>query len=49
MYDLHVTELNYSEEELSDITGLMPNDIRSELLDEAEVIKVRPKKIQLKF
>ena len=49
MYDLHVTELNYSEEELSDITGLMPNDIRSELLDEAEVIKVRPNKIQLKF
>ena len=49
MYDLHVTELNYSEEELSDITGLMPNDIRSELLDEAEVIKVRSNKIQLKF
>ena len=38
-----------SEEELSDITGLMPNDIRTELLDESDVIKVRPNKIQLKF
>lgn len=36
-------------EKLSDITGLMPNDVRSESLDEAKVIKVRPNKVQLKF
>jgi hypothetical protein len=49
MYGLHVTELNYSEEELSDIIGLMPDDIKSELLGETDVIKVRQNRIQLKF
>ena len=42
-------ERTMKKEKLSDITGLMPNDVRSESLDEAEVIKVRPNKVQLKF
>ena len=34
MFDLHISELKYSMEELSDIVGLMPDEINSELLSE---------------
>lgn len=50
MYDLHVNELKYSEQEMTDITGLMPSDIRSELLNESNnVISIKINKIPLVF
>ncbi len=47
MYNLHVSDLHYSEEALTDITGLMPKDIRTELLNESNIITIKPNKIPL--
>lgn len=49
MYDLHVTELDYSPEEMSDIVGLMAGDIKTELLGENEGVVVKAKKIRMKL
>ena len=50
MYNLHVNELKYSEQEMTDITGLMPSDIKLELLNEGNnVISIKTKKIPLIF
>lgn len=37
MYDLHVSELKYSIEEMVNITGLQSNDIKTELLNENSI------------
>lgn len=44
MFNLHVSELNYSMEEMSDIVGLMPDEIKTELLNETESVKIKPLK-----
>ena len=43
MYDLHVSELNYTEAEMSDITGLPTSDIKTELLNENNMFRIKPK------
>ena len=47
MIDLHISELNYTMEELSDIVGLMPNEIKSELLYKNDSVIIKPHKILL--
>ncbi len=48
MYGLHVSELKYSAEEITEITGLMPDDIKAELLNESNVISIKARnKIRL--
>lgn len=47
MLDLHISELNYSTEELSDIVGLMPNEINSELSNKNISISIKPQKLIL--
>ena len=49
MYDLHVTELDYSPKEMSDIVGLVARDIKTELLGESEEVMVKAKKIRMKL
>lgn len=49
MTDLHVTELKYTMEELSDIVGLGIQEIRSSLMGENKTISLRPAKISLSF
>lgn len=49
MFDLHISELNYSMEELSNIVGLMPDEINSELLSENKFVSIKPQKIMLSF
>lgn len=49
MYDLHVSELNYSEEEMTDITGLQPNDIKTQLLNMGNISSTNTRKIPLFF
>lgn len=49
MYDLHVTELDYTQEDMTFITGLMPNDIKAELLNVSNMISVKGRKITLTF
>lgn len=49
MLELHLSELNYSKEELSDIVGIMPDEINSLLLNESNSISIKPGKIRLKF
>ncbi len=44
MYNLHVSELDYSKEEMSAIVGLMPDEINTELLN-AGNIKIRISKL----
>ena len=41
MYALHLSELEYSPEEMTVITGLMPNDIKTELLNEISMISIK--------
>ena len=47
MLDLHISELNYSTEEISDIVGLMPNEINIELLNKNNSISIKPHKLIL--
>lgn len=47
MFDLHLSELDYSMEELSDMLGLMPNEIKTELLQENNPVSMKPYKIML--
>lgn len=47
MYDLHVSELDYSIEEMTEITGLMPMDIKTELLLGSDMVNIKPRKIHL--
>ena len=49
MVGLHISELNYSMEELSDIVGLMPNEINSELLSDNKSVSIKQRKIMLNF
>jgi len=49
MLELHISELNYSMDELSDIVGLMPDEINSELLSENNSVSIKPHKIMLNF
>ena len=49
MTDLHVTELKYTMEELSDIVGLGVQEIKSSLMGENKTISLRPAKISLSF
>lgn len=49
MYDLHISELKYSEEEMMDITGLKHNDIKTQLLNLGNLSGVNSKKIPLYF
>lgn len=45
MYNLHVSELAYSLEEMMDITGLMPIDIQSALLNASDMVSIKARKI----
>ena len=47
MFNLHISELNYSMEELSDIIGLMPDEINSELLSVNKSVSIKLHKIML--
>lgn len=47
MYDLHLSELEYTEEEMVDITGLMPDDIKTMLLNQGNSVFSKIRKIQL--
>ena len=49
MVGLHISELNYSMEELSDIVGLMPDEINSELLSDNKSVSIKQRKIMLNF
>ena len=49
MFELHISELNYSMEELSNIVGLMPDEINSNLLNENNSVSIKPRKIMLNF
>ena len=49
MFDLHISELKYSIEELTDIVGLMPDEIKTELLNENTSVSIKPRKIMLNF
>ena len=49
MFELHISELNYSMDELSDIVGLMPDEINSELLSENKTVAIKPHKLMLNF
>lgn len=48
MLDLHLSELQYSMGELSDIVGLMPKEIESDLLNENRLVSIKSK-IKLGF
>ena len=41
MYDLHLSELDYTPEEMTAITGLMLDDIKAELLNETNIISLK--------
>ena len=48
MYSLHVSELKYSAEEMIDITGLMTDDIKADLLNVSNLISIKTRnRIQL--
>ena len=48
MYSLHVSELKYSVEEMMDITGLMTDDIKADLLNVSNLISIKTRnRIQL--
>ena len=48
MYSLHVSELKYSAEEMMDITGLMTDDIKADLLNVSNLISIKTRnRIQL--
>jgi hypothetical protein len=47
MYDLHISELNYSISEMEDITGLMSSDIQTELLNVSDSIRIKMRKLPL--
>ena len=47
MFDLHISELKYSMKELSDIVGLMPDEINTELLSGNTPVSIKPRKIML--
>lgn len=47
MYELHVSELDYSPEDMTAITGLMPNDIMSELMNVSNMMSIKGRKIAL--
>ena len=48
MYSLHVSELKYSAEEMMDITGLMTDDIKADLLNVNNLISIKTRnRIQL--
>ena len=47
MFDLHISELKYSMKELSDIVGLMPDEINTELLSGNTSVSIKPRKIML--
>lgn len=49
MYDLHLSELDYTPEEMTAITGLMLDDIKAELLNESNIISLKRRKIALAF
>jgi Zn-dependent peptidase ImmA (M78 family) len=49
MYNLHLSELDYTPEEMTTITGLMPNDIKAELLNMNSLISIKARKIPLVF
>ena len=49
MYNLHLSELDYTPEEMTTITGLMPNDIKAELLNMNGLISIKARKIPLVF
>lgn len=47
MYDLHLSELEYTPEEMTTITGLMLNDIMALLLNASNMISIKGRKIAL--
>ena len=47
MFDLHISELKYAREELTDIVGLMPDEINTELLSGNTSVSIKPRKIML--
>ena len=49
MFDLHISELKYSMKELSDIVGLIPDEINTELLSGNTSVSIKPRKIMLNF
>lgn len=49
MFDLHISELKYSIEELTDIVGLIPDEINTELLSGNTSVSIKPRKIMLNF
>ena len=44
-----MSELDYTPEEMTVITGLMPNDIKAELLNANNMISIKGRKIALSF
>ena len=40
-----MSELDYTQEDMTFITGLMPNDIKAELLNVNDNIRIKAKKI----
>lgn len=49
MTQLHIDELEYTMEELTDVVGLNVSEIKSCLLNETKSIQLRPNKLRLQF
>lgn len=47
MYDLHISELDYSISEMEDITGLMSSDIHTDLLNVSDSVRIKVRKLPL--